>query len=590
MKKHKKVIFMILSLVFILLFSFAVTAESKTLTDGNWKYELLEDGTAKITKYTGKAAEVTVPSEIGDITVTALGKELFRGVEKTEKVTVPDSVVTMENTFYMAENVKEIHIGKGLEELTGNVFYCAWNLENITVSEENESFTSVDGILYSKDMKRLITVPSGIKTKTLTIPESVEILSKNAMRDVNISSLKLPSTLKTIESYAISVSDLANLIIPGSVEELQMWAVYACNDLVTVEFEEGSLTEICDMFFENCSKLEMLIIPSNIEKIGTFMECPSIKMYGISEDNKALTSMDGVLFNKDMTEIISYPCGKPENTYTIPDTVETIGEKSFMGAKNLATIYIPKSVKVIEPLAFAYCLALTDVYYAGTKAQFGKIKIDEETVFFNNVIYVGDHVHSFDNASVVKKATNKANGKVKYTCSCGESKSETVYKISSVKLSTTKYTYNGKQKSPSVEVKDSKGKTLKKGTDYTVKYASGRKNPGRYKVTVTFKGKYEYKKELSFVIAPKTPTLKVSASKTKVTLSYTELAGVTGYQIYYSTDGKTYKKLTALKSEKYTKTLKSGQKYYFKVRGYVKVADGDVIYGAFSSVKSIKIK
>ena len=442
MKKHNKVLLMILSFVLMLSFSFAVMAENETTTDSDWKYELLEDGTAKITKYTGKDADVTVPSEIGDITVTALGKELFRGVEKAEKVTVPDSVVTMENTFYMAENVKEIYIGKGLEELTGNVFYCAWNLENIT----------------------------------------------------------------------------------------------------------------------------------------------------ISEDNKALTSMDGVLFNKDMTEIISYPCGKPENTYTIPDTVETLGEKSFMGAKNLVTVYMPESVKFIGPFAFAYCSALTDVYYAGSKAQFEKIGIDEETVFFNNVIYVGDHVHSFDNASVVKKATNKANGKVKYTCSCGESKSETVYKISSVKLSTTKYTYNGKQKSPSVEVKDSKGKTLKKGTDYTVKYASGRKNPGRYKVTVTFKGKYEYKKELSFVIAPKTPTLKVSASKTKVTLSYTELAGVTGYQIYYSTDGKTYKKLTALKSEKYTKTLKSGQKYYFKVRGYVKVADGDVIYGAFSSVKSIKIK
>ena len=75
-----------------------------------------------------------------------------------------------------------------------------------------------------------------------------------------------------------------------------------------------------------------------------------------------------------------------------------------------------------------------------------------------------------------------------------------------------------------------------------------------------------------------------------IKLTWKKLSGVTGYQIYYSTDGKTYKKLTALKSEKYTKTLKSGQKYYFKVRGYVKVADGDVIYGAFSSVKSIKIK
>jgi hypothetical protein len=70
------------------------------------------------------------------------------------------------------------------------------------------------------------------------------------------------------------------------------------------------------------------------------------------------------------------------------------------------------------------------------------------------------------------------------------------------KLSTTAYTYNGGVKTPSVTVKDSAGKTLKKNTDYTVTYASGRKNAGTYKVTVKMIGKYSGTKTLTFKINP----------------------------------------------------------------------------------------
>ena len=124
--------------------------------------------------------------------------------------------------------------------------------------------------------------------------------------------------------------------------------------------------------------------------------------------------------------------------------------------------------------------------------------------------------------TTTKKATLTANGKQEYKCTeCGyvtSSSAKTIYKVSTIKLSKTSYTYDGKVKAPSVVVKDSKGNTLKKDTDYTVTYASGRKNAGTYKVTIKMKGKYSGTKTLTFKINPaKSTTCKFSLSDTTYT-------------------------------------------------------------------------
>ncbi len=125
-------------------------------------------------------------------------------------------------------------------------------------------------------------------------------------------------------------------------------------------------------------------------------------------------------------------------------------------------------------------------------------------------------VHNYT-VKAKQKATTSSNGKAYNLCSdCGYKTSDyTVKKINSVKLSTTSYTYNGKVKTPTVIVKDSAGNTLKKNTDYTVTYPSGRKNAGTYKVKVTFKGKYSGTKYLTFKINP------INVSKCKIKLSAT---------------------------------------------------------------------
>ena len=178
---------------------------------------------------------------------------------------------------------------------------------------------------------------------------------------------------------------------------------------------------------------------------------------------------------------------------------------------------------------------------------------------------------------------------------CGTiTKATLIKRIASVSLAKTAYVYNGKAQTPSVVVKDSAGKTLKLNTDYVVKYASGRKNPGIYSVVVTFKGFYSGSKALSFTITPQAPTLTATAGAKKATLKWNKQTGATGYVVYMATtkSGK-YTKATTLKGNSkvsFTKTgLTKGKTYYFKVCAYTTVG-GKTVYGAASAVKAVKVK
>ena len=208
-----------------------------------------------------------------------------------------------------------------------------------------------------------------------------------------------------------------------------------------------------------------------------------------------------------------------------------------------------------------------------------------------------------DFKTVVTKATTSVNGSSVKTCSrCGldENDPVVIYKIASVKLSATSYTYNGKVKTPSVTVKDSKGKTLKKNTDYTVSYAKGRKNVGKYAVKITFKGNYSGTKTLYFYIKPKTTSISsLTSGSKKFTVKWKKQATqTTGYQIQYSTSSKfsKAKTVTVGKNSTTSKTiskLKGKKKYYVRVRTYktVKInGKATKIYSSWSKVKAVTTK
>ncbi len=205
--------------------------------------------------------------------------------------------------------------------------------------------------------------------------------------------------------------------------------------------------------------------------------------------------------------------------------------------------------------------------------------------------------HTF--TTTVTKATTTADGKKVTKCSvCGYTKSTVIIKkVSTVKLSSSKYTYSGSAKSPTLTVMDSGGKALVKGTDYTVSIPSGRKNVGRYTYKITFKGNYSGTKSLSFSIVPKSTTISsLTAASKGFTVKWKKQATqTTGYQIQIATDSgftKNTKSYTVTSNSTVSKKitgLTGGKKYYVRIRTY-KTVSGTKYYSAWSGSKTVTTK
>lgn len=180
-------------------------------------------------------------------------------------------------------------------------------------------------------------------------------------------------------------------------------------------------------------------------------------------------------------------------------------------------------------------------------------------------------------------------------------KTAVIPKVSTVKLSKTAYTYNGKVQRPGVVVKDRTGKALKGGVDYNVSYPKGMKNVGKYTVKVTFKENYKGSKSLTYSINPKgTGVSKVTAAKKGFKVTWKkQKTQTTGYQVQYSTD-KNFKKnnktVTISKNSTTSKSvgkLKAKKKYYVRVRTYKTVKFGGKsvkLYSGWSKAKSVTTK
>lgn len=212
-----------------------------------------------------------------------------------------------------------------------------------------------------------------------------------------------------------------------------------------------------------------------------------------------------------------------------------------------------------------------------------------------------DHQHLYTVVSCDKaNAGSKTNGKITKRCQdCGDTIVSTLYYPKTVTLSAVSYTYDGKAKKPSVTVKDSKGNKIG-AKNYTVSYSGGRKNVGKYTVTVKFKGNYSGTLKTDFTIKPKGTTIsKLTAGVKKFTVKWKKQSSqTTGYQIQYSTTSK-FKKaktVTVGKKSATSKTiskLNGKKKYYVRIRTYKTVnvnGKSTKIYSSWSKVKSITTK
>ena len=203
------------------------------------------------------------------------------------------------NAFKDCINLTSVIIGENINKFSNDIFSDCTALKEIIVSDNNPQYLSVDGILFNKDKTELIIFPNA-KSGTYTIPNSVTSIHNRAF--------------------------------------------YGCTKLTSITIPEG-ITSIYQEAFYGCVGLTSINIPNSITMLSdqVFRGCTNLKKFVVSNDNPRYSAIDGVLYNKNKTKLLSYPNAK-SSTYTVPDGITSIGDYAFSDCIGLTSITIPNSV------------------------------------------------------------------------------------------------------------------------------------------------------------------------------------------------------------------------------------------------------
>ena len=210
---------------------------------------------------------------------------------------------------------------------------------------------------------------------TMAFAQTTFHLGTNVQGVVDGKTLTISGTgnMEDYESFTKpEFGNIKKVIIEDGVTSIGDYVFYYCTGLTEITIP-NSVTSIGDYAFGYCGGLKAVTIPYSVTIISdwAFASCIDLTIINVAPNNTNYESENGVLFNKGKTELICYPAGKTETTYTIPNLVTSIGFGAF-GSSGLTEVTIPNSVTSIGDWAFAYCCVLTSVTIPNSVTSIGK--------------------------------------------------------------------------------------------------------------------------------------------------------------------------------------------------------------------------
>lgn len=318
MKKRLLSILLAAALLIGLVPTLLLPAAAAGYTSGDFTYKLNDDGSAIITRYSGSAAALTIPSSLDGHTVKQIGSYAFEKNTTLTSVSIPETVTELEYYAF-----------KGCTSLTA------------------------------------VTIPGGL-TKAGSLSNGV-FSGCSALTTVQFG-----SGLVSIPDALFEGTGLKTITLPESVTSIGSWAFANCAKLEQVSFPAG-LTSIDLCAFENCTALTAVTLPKRLTELGSevFKNCSALKSVwipksltdnGLGDGFKGCTALTDITFETGITKIADRQFdGSPIKSITIPGTVTTVGLSAFSDCANLTAIDLPSSVTEIDGYAFKNCTALTAV-------------------------------------------------------------------------------------------------------------------------------------------------------------------------------------------------------------------------------------
>ncbi len=285
---------------------------------------------------------------------TSLPEGVFMGTDLVA-VDLPDNLTYIDhNAFRDCVFLKKVRFGQAELQLMSNVFYNTGldelyipdnltyigeyslvglrDLKAFTVSPTHPKYQSIDGLLFSRDGRKLIAAPGGM-TGELTLPASLEVLGFGAFENSRLEKINFhpDSNILTFGYRCFYNAAIKELTVPQTVVNFDFYAFAMCRELTAVRFAEGSqLKGIYEGAFYNCTKLQDIVLPDSIVEISdyAFYGCVGLKKLPISETS-TLRGIYSYAFAYTAFEEL-----------TLPDTLYDIGNYAFYGAK-LKSLCIP---------------------------------------------------------------------------------------------------------------------------------------------------------------------------------------------------------------------------------------------------------
>ena len=282
-----------------------VAKSSDSLESNDFRYSILDDGTAVIDAYIGEDTDVVIPDTIEGKKVSGIGEGAFSYCDSLRKISIPYGVTSIEMSAF----------------------------------EECKSLT------------------------TVTIPASVSSIGEFAFSDcASLTTVEIPDGITSIERCAFDgCVSLTSVSIPDSVSDICAYAFEDCASLSSITIP-NSVTSIDFEAFKSCKSLKEITIPCNVEYIGdgVFSYCDSLAEIKVDNNNSCYSSSDGVLYKKNYEELVSYPCAKT-GSFSIPESVERISVSAFAGCLGIESVFVSYRVFYIGLGAFADCFNLTEI-------------------------------------------------------------------------------------------------------------------------------------------------------------------------------------------------------------------------------------
>ena len=302
--------------------------------------------------------------------VTAIKNGTFRECNNLKKVILNEGVAKIEGSaFVFCSSLEQIKLPQSLMSIgsgafdnctslisvelpdnaiiSSNAFKKCKNLSDIVISDTNNNYIVKNGILYNKNMTRILCYPAGIKDTEFFVPDTVKTIGDFAFYGTKaLESINIPDSVTNIGTDAFGeCSGLKEVVIPDSVTSMGEAVFYKCTSLEKVKLSVN-ITSPNPAVFQYCSSLKEVVLPESMKFISFFM----------------------FSYCKEITNIV------------LPDTLTSVLGSAFQNCDNLKNITVPKNVTTIQDYALGYYYDeqsatykkyddFTISGYAGSKAQ-----------------------------------------------------------------------------------------------------------------------------------------------------------------------------------------------------------------------------